>query len=288
MIPVRERAEAKINLSLEVIGLRADGYHDIVTIFQTVDLADSIKATPAESISLAVDDAELDTPSNLATRAAKALRSATRTSAGVRLALAKRIPTAAGLGGGSADAAATLRACARLWAVPLSRARDVASDLGADVTFLIDGGTALGAGRGERLTPIVTPTAYAVIVSPAIRIESKTARAYGSLRRDDFTSGERTHALARELDVGNLTALADAPNAFRRVASDIFPGIDDVQRAFAASGAPWTRLSGAGPSLFTVIADPEHAAAVGRRLTGRVRNATIFVARVTDRGTGVE
>lgn len=283
---LRERAEAKINLSLEVIGRRADGYHDIVTIFQTIDLADAIEAEAAEGVSLTVDEPELDTPTNLATRAATALRKSASIAAGVGLTLTKRIPTAAGLGGGSADAAATLRVCARLWEVPLSQVRSVARELGADVSFLIDGGTALGEGRGERLTPLATPSAYAVIASPAIRIDSKTARAYGSLQAADFSPGEQTRSLARALDAGDLAALAEAPNAFRRVASEIFPGLDDLERAFAVRGAPWTRLSGSGPSLFTVIADPDRAADIGRRLTGRVRNVTIFVTPVTDRGLG--
>jgi 4-diphosphocytidyl-2-C-methyl-D-erythritol kinase len=148
------RAAAKVNLTLEVLGKRADGYHEIATVMQAVDLSDRITLDDADALELRSDSATVPSDaSNLAWRAAAALREAARIETGVRIAVDKRIPVAAGLGGGSSDAAAVLIGLNRLWRLQWSieRLDEVAATLGSDVPFFLRGGAALARGRGEKV-----------------------------------------------------------------------------------------------------------------------------------------
>ena len=147
-------AAAKVNLALEVLSRRADGYHEIATVLQAVDLSDRLVLEDAESLELKVNVPDIPADAtNLAMRAALALREAAAVNRGVRIVLDKRIPAAAGLGGGSADAAAVLVGLNRMWRLrwPVRRLREVATNLGMDVPFFLEGGAALGTARGERL-----------------------------------------------------------------------------------------------------------------------------------------
>ena len=163
MGPVKVRVPAKINLHLGVGPLRADGYHEVTTVYHAIALFDEITARPADTLALTMDGEgagvlALD-DSNLVIRAVKALAAATGREPHARLHLRKQIPLAAGLAGGSADAAATLVACDALWGTGFSREElaGVAAVLGSDVPFLVLGGTALGTGRGEQVSPVLAP-----------------------------------------------------------------------------------------------------------------------------------
>lgn len=156
---VCERAPAKVNLYLEVLHRRGDGYHELETVFQTIDLCDRVTVSlrADEQLTLRCDDPSLPADQrNLAWRAAQRYREAAGLRAGVDIVLEKRIPAGAGLGGGSADAAAVLRALERLGGRPLGRERlrELAAELGSDVPFCLEGGTAHATGRGERLQPL--------------------------------------------------------------------------------------------------------------------------------------
>ena len=151
------RASAKVNLSLEVLGKRPDGYHEIVTVMQAVDLYDRLTLEAASTLSLRADEPDLPTDErNLIMRAARLLKDAAKVEAGARIELSKRIPVAAGLGGGSSDAAATLWGLNRLWKLRWPRARlmELAVGIGMDVPFFLGNGPALGTGRGEHLKPL--------------------------------------------------------------------------------------------------------------------------------------
>src|SRR5262245_39710905 len=163
MGPVRVRVPAKINLHLSVGSVRRDGYHDVTTVYHAITLFDEITARPADGLALTMDGEgagalALD-ESNLVIRAVRTLAHAAQREPFVRLHLRKQIPVAAGLAGGSADAAATLVACDALWGTGLSREElaHLAADLGSDVPFLVLGGTALGTGRGETVNPVLAP-----------------------------------------------------------------------------------------------------------------------------------
>jgi 4-diphosphocytidyl-2-C-methyl-D-erythritol kinase len=257
-VAVVERAPAKLNLSLEVVGRRADGHHDIVTVFQTIDLADELTFEPADELILECDDPALETEENLVLRAARSLAPGR----GARIRLRKRIPVAAGLGGGSSDAAAALRGLASLWQLRVGEDALLAAarTLGADVPFLLRGGTALAEGKGERTEalPELAPR-WVVLHTAEDGPPDKTARAYRALKPQHMTDGSFTVLLAKRIHAGAPLPLAEAPNTFESVADDLYPSLAAARARFARAGAPWARLSGAGPTLFTLVEDREAA-----------------------------
>ena len=176
------RTAAKVNLTLEVLGKRADGYHEITTVMQAVDLSDRIILDDADDLELCCGAADLPTDArNLALQAALALRQAAGVARGARIELDKRIPVAAGLGGGSANAAGVLVGLNRLWGLRWSveRLDEIAATLGSDVPFFLRGGAALGTGRGEKVAALPARSLALVLVNP--RFPSSTAEMYGRL-----------------------------------------------------------------------------------------------------------
>ena len=263
-----EHAYAKLNLTLEVIRKRADGYHDLATILQTVDLHDTLEFRDNDGIEFECSDASLAYNDNLVVRSAELLRKAADTDRGVSIRLRKRIPVAAGLGGGSADAAAALRGLNRLWELGMSEDDlvDFATEIGSDIPFLVCGGTALASGRGERLEPLPAPEhEWFVIVAPGVGdddpSESKTARMFGMLPSTNHTTGSLTRKLAaRMLEKGDCHP-AFMFNVFQQVAPHAFPGWQQVHEGFAGLGASDIVLTGAGPSMFAVAPSKEVATA---------------------------
>ena len=164
---------------------------------------------------------------------------------------------AAGLGGGSADAAAALRGLNRLWGLDLPEVElaSVAASLGSDVPFLLNGGTALATGRGERVQPLSAVDGLPVLlVAPAQTIEGKTPTLYRALDSSDFSDGAETRRLANNVAWGNLTS-GDCRNAFERPAKAIFPGLADVWEKTAEVAKHPPQLSGAGPAIFCIPSD---------------------------------
>lgn len=267
------RAYAKINLSLEVLGRRDDGYHEVVTVLHTVGLWDTLGLAPALALSFTCSDPALDGEDNLVLRAARLLQQATGARQGAAITLAKGVPVAAGLGGGSSDAAATLKALNRLWGMGLSleALAELAIALGADVPFFLRGGCALGRGRGEVLTPLPPLVGrWAVIVCPPGGSADKTARLYSLLSEEEFTSGDITQGLATGLLEGKLGP-AYGYNTFERVAPQAFLEHEREVRAFRQAGAPSVHLTGAGPSLYTVLPSERRAQEIARALRGSGR-----------------
>ena len=248
-------AHAKINRSLEVIRRRDDGYHDIATILQTISLADAVTLAPANGLTVQCDAPGLSGENNLAWRAAIALADYAGVRPRARIDIVKRIPIAAGLGGGSADAAAVLRGLNCLWQLhlPPPELASIAASIGMDVPFLLTGGAALATGRGEalRLLPPL-PTCQLTLVAPAATIPNKTPALYGALTSADFSDGRDTRALADTIvdaAVSDADFAGGGRNAFTRAAREIFPGLAFVMDTAAAAGIP-PRLSGAGPAFF--------------------------------------
>ena len=189
------RAYAKLNLTLEVLGRRPDGYHEITSVLQTVSLADVLSFRPAPTLSLRCSDPTLVSEDNLALRAARLLGETTGCTQGAEVTLEKHIPVASGLGGGSADAAAALWALDRLWdlRLPETQLSTLAARLGSDVPFFLQGGTALAQGRGERVTQLPpAPEAWFLVVRPPLEIPTKTATLYGMLDQRHWTKGKAT------------------------------------------------------------------------------------------------
>ncbi|HEX5505712.1 MAG TPA: 4-(cytidine 5'-diphospho)-2-C-methyl-D-erythritol kinase [Thermomicrobiales bacterium] len=290
-------APAKLNLGLEVTGRRADGYHELVTIFQALTLHDTLAVAPAARLTLTVekpgDPAGVGVPAgagNLVLWAARALQAwAGGPPRGAALTLTKRVPVAAGLGGGSSDAAATLVALDRLWGlgVPEEELAALAAGLGADVPFFLRGGTALATGIGERLAPLpplatAGPRWFVTLTPPLALPPAKTRRLYAALRPADFGDGARTRAQAARLRAGLPLDPALLVNAFAGPLERLFPELADWRARFLATGAPWVLPSGSGPTLFTAV----DSAAAGRRLAARLAGAgaRVHVAAPLDPG----
>ena len=259
------RAHAKINLTLEVLGRRDDGYHDIASILQTVSLHDTLTFEESDAVTLDSDRRDLLTPDNLVLRAAHLLRDATGVSHGASIALKKRIPIAAGLGGGSSDAAATLLALNRFWGTELTRDDLVplAASIGSDVPFFLYGGTGRVFGRGERVQPL--PPAdleWAVILTPQINLPNKTAAMFSKIGPMSYTNGGLTRKLAARLSSKGDTPPQFLFNAFDDVATEAVPDLKTYWDAFHALGAREIHLCGAGPSLFAPVSTKHHATAI--------------------------
>jgi 4-diphosphocytidyl-2-C-methyl-D-erythritol kinase len=265
------RAHAKINLDLRVLGPRADGFHELRTVFQSLALHDTITCTLREGpFALECDAAGLPLDaSNLVWRAADALWRALRRSGPLRDAVVridKRIPVEAGLGGGSADAAATLIALARLWRVPLrpSQLTDLAAMLGADVPFFLSGGTALGLGRGDEIYPLADlPRHWVVLLLPGFGVSTRDAfawyaeeRALGraSVREPQQVPGPWPSRAAQM--VNDL----EAPIARRH------PEIDQMKSALRRAGALAAAMTGSGSTVFGLFQRRADAARAVDRL----------------------
>lgn len=266
------RCHAKINLTLDLVGRRADGYHHVRTVMQAIGLADTLEATPAAELSFTCSDPVLSTPDNLVYRAARLLQSACAVRAGASLRLVKRIPVAAGLGGGSSDAAGTIIALNRLWDLRLSLAEQqrLAAQLGSDVPFFLTGGTALAVGRGERVTPLPPlPTHWVVLVLPPITLS--TAAVYASVMPSDYTSGVVTANTVAAAQRGTLSPQAQWHNALARPARGLAPEITAAEAALLQSGATFAHVSGSGPTVFAVCGDSRNAQTLADRLRQRGR-----------------
>ncbi len=269
---IEAQAYAKINLSLEVTGKRDDGYHEIKTVLHAIDLADGLVFRPAEQTSLECDQPSLEDEHNLVLRTCRLIQEYTGHQGGAAIVLHKNIPIAAGLGGGSSDSAATFKALNTLWGTNLdgSTLDELALRLGSDIPFFLNGACALAEGRGEQLTPLPPVEGiWAVVATPLSEIADKTASLYSLLEKRDFSNGSATAELAERIRNGSITLhdIRDAGmNTFERVASQAFSGLDGLTQRFLKAGARFVRLSGSGPSLFTLTDDEE----VGRHLLNRV------------------
>lgn len=253
---------AKVNLSLRVLGRRADGYHELRTVFQTVSLQDRLTfgALDGPTLELVCDTcgaAEVPTgDSNLVLRAAKLLRGRFGVTRGARVSLEKSVPAGGGLGGGSSNAAVALLGLARLWEIEPTRDEliELGASLGADVPFFLTGGTALGTGRGDEIEPLPdAPKSSFLIVSPRVKIS--TAEAFKSLGAP---------ALTKDFAPVNLLVSRGEPKFFRSLleglVNDFEPAIfelhPEVRRAHSAlveAGASAALLSGSGSSVFGVF-----------------------------------
>ena len=279
---------AKLNLTLEVIRRRPDGYHELASVVQAIDLRDTLEIIRAGNLSLQCDRQDLESESNLVLRAARALREAAGVREGARLTLTKRIPVAAGLGGGSSDAAAALIGLNHLWGTGLARPRlaEIGGKVGSDVPFFLGSATALVRGRGDVLfrLPALAPH-IAVIVRPDLAVPAdKTRRLYAELNRGDYRRGNATEALARGLEAGRPLDPAILVNSFERAARELFPELGRTVAALVDAEAPWIRLAGSGPCLYTMFADDEggraRADAVYSRL--RARGVEAYLTRTLE------
>ncbi len=275
---VRAVAPAKVNLTLEVLGRRPDGYHELRSVMLTIEPEDEVAVQPAEALSLvlAVDTRPLDAQpadENLAYAAAVAMQEEAGAWQSASLRLEKRLPVAAGLGGGSSDAAATLRALERLWDLrwPVERLEPVAAELGSDVTFFLHGGAALVSGRGERVARLPDPPRLRLLLLSPPRptaVPAKTASRYARLTPSHWSDGNAGERLAERLDRGLAVRDEDVVNVFESVLAEAQTATRAAMDSFRALGrAP--HLAGSGPSFFLLLSpdeDPALPFAAGRAI----------------------
>jgi 4-diphosphocytidyl-2-C-methyl-D-erythritol kinase len=267
---VTAQAPAKINLVLSVGPLGSDGYHELATIFHAISLHDEVDAYLDDEITVTVEGRQADhvptDDSNLAVRAAVLLADYAGVSIGARLRIRKSIPVAGGLAGGSADGAAALVACDALWETGLGRAElaTLAARLGSDVPFSLEGATALGTGRGERLTSVMVDGTFHWVVAVASGDGLSTPAVYGEL--DRLREGQRVrppetgHEVVSALRAGDPEALAGTLyNDLEVAACSLDPSLRTTLDAGAELGAMAGIVSGSGPTCVFLVRDREHA-----------------------------
>ena len=278
---------AKVNLTLEVLGRRADGFHELATIFQAVDLCDRITLTPADRLVLTAEGADVPLDeTNLCHRAATLLAARCGVEPKVHIALDKRLPVGAGLGGGSGNAAGTLAALARLWRLDVTTEalEAMAAELGSDCAFFVRGGAAVGAGRGERLARLPILAGWRlVILAPAEPVP--TGAVYRALDGFRAEAGEATARLAAGLRAGHV------PPPGEWLVNDLEAPAMRVSARLAEDGEHLARLvpgryrlSGSGGSWFVPCGDVETAEAVRGRLAAQWPGRAVWVTQPVDYG----
>ena len=285
------RCYAKVNLTLEIVRKREDGFHELASLVHTIGLADDLRIDAADDLVTRVEGLDIDPDTNLVARAAQLISTTTRTRQGAELSLVKRIPAAAGLGGGSSDAATTLVGLNTLWdsRLGIKDLEGLAAEIGSDIPFFIRGGAALVQGRGEHITPLpALKNQWLVLIVPPHDVTDKTRRLYAALEQRDFSSGELTHRAADHLQSGGTLREADLRNGFERAARAVFPGQAEVWAEAERVAQRRFFLSGAGPALFALArdrADARRNAATLGKLDGIQAHAvrTIKHARVSTR-----
>ncbi|MEO6885299.1 MAG: 4-(cytidine 5'-diphospho)-2-C-methyl-D-erythritol kinase [Jatrophihabitantaceae bacterium] len=275
---VRVRVPAKVNLHLGVGDLRPDGFHELVTVFHAVDVYDEVRAHPAVGLQLEMSGEGADDlprgPDNVAWQAASRLAELAQVAPDVRLDIAKSIPVAAGMAGGSADAAGTLLACATLWHTGSSKAAlaDMAAELGSDIPFPLMGGTALGTGRGEQLSPVLTTGSldwvfafadFGISAADAYR-ELDRLRSCGTAPDPAGPPDELLDAL-RVADTGRVAAAL--VNDLQPASLSIAPDLQRTLDTGLELGALAAIISGSGPTCAFLCTDPDSAVQLALELS---------------------
>ena len=252
------KAYAKLNLSLEVLGKREDGFHEIRSILQTIDLWDMVSFEISDSIKIACDVPELNNQTNIAYKAVSRLKQLSQSEFGIDINIKKGIPIAGGLGGGSSDAAVTLKALNELWGLELSseRLEDIGASVGSDIPALLREATVLGEGRGELISEIRgldgTPI---ILIFPKSTIENKTKQMYGNIRSHHYTDGSVTDRLINNLH-NKMIVETDMFNVFETVAFEIFEELQTLKTSVETDTGLSLHLCGAGPGMFAIDREP--------------------------------
>jgi 4-diphosphocytidyl-2-C-methyl-D-erythritol kinase len=290
MTALTMKAPAKLNLGLAITGRRSDGFHSLVTIFQAIGISDTLEMRVPEHAPepswthFSCSDPTLPPHDNLVVRAVEAVRNATGCTLPIEIRLRKTIPVAAGLGGASSNAGATLRGLNELWQLGLTTTElmPLGVGLGSDVPFFLRGGCALGQGRGEILRPLPTSDAWYVVVFPTTELPftRKTAAMFGALEPGDFGTGEEIFAQASRLDAGMPLDPALLDNTFARPLYALLPALREVDVALRQAGAGQVAITGAGPAHYTAVETERDAIRIARAFK-RVYagDAGVFVCR---------
>lgn len=289
MNEIRLRAYAKVNLGLDVLRRREDGYHDVRMVMQNVDLFDkvSVKKTPGGEIVVKTNLAYLPTDqNNLVYKAAKLLAEEFKLRSGIYIDLYKFIPVAAGMAGGSADAAAVLFGMNRLFGLGLSlqELMERGVKLGADIPYCLMGGTVLAEGIGERLTRLKScPECHLVVAKPPFSVSTKLV--YEHLVLDENTQHPDIDGILAAIEQGDIYGVADRlGNVLETVTAIEYPDIEEIKAKMRENGALNALMSGSGPTVFGLFDDKEKAAQCNQLLRHDRRVKTSYVVEVCKGG----
>lgn len=251
------KAPAKINLSLDVLHKRPDGYHEVEMVMTTIDLADRIELVELEEPSIRIVSHNRFVPDddrNLAYQAARLLKERYKVDKGVGISITKTIPVAAGLAGGSSDAAATLRGLNKLWKLGLSmdELADIGSEIGSDVSFCVYGGTALARGRGEKIRHIAPPPhCWVILAKPTIGVS--TADVYKNLKLDQISHPD-VHGMVQAINNQDYEGICGlVGNVLEEVTLKMYPEVAQIKEQMIRFGADAVLMSGSGPTVFGLV-----------------------------------
>lgn len=284
---IYEKAPAKINLMLDVLHKREDGYHEVEMIMTMVDLADRLEMStlPRDTIIISSQAGYIPLDEkNLAFQAARLIKDRYNVSKGVYIHLDKNIPVAAGLAGGSSDAAATLRGLNRLWEldIPVVELKALGAELGSDVPFCVTGGTALATGRGEKLTPLPNPPQCWVVLAK-LPINVSTAEVYGRLRSSRITHHPSANTMIEAIESGSFSSVCEGlGNVLEDVTLQLHPEVAHLKEAMLKLGADGVLMSGSGPTVFGLVSKESKVSRIYNGLRGFCKE--VYAVRLLTRG----
>jgi 4-diphosphocytidyl-2-C-methyl-D-erythritol kinase len=273
---LRVRSHAKLNLFLRIAGRRPDGYHELESIFHGIGLADEIEFIPTASESTEVEmrlgeglKGDLPVPSeNLVGRSVQALLERGGRNPGIKIRIVKNIPIAAGLGGGSGNAAAALVALGEMWGMGIAKDEllKAAASVGSDVPYCINGGTVLAMQRGEQLTPLPAPDKLWFVIGISFR-PLLTKEVYDQWDALGNATGARSAPMTLALGGGDVAEIASLlHNDLEPAAFKLRPGLERQKERLLAAGALSASITGSGPTLFGIVRNEEHARSVAARV----------------------
>ncbi|MCV4235920.1 4-(cytidine 5'-diphospho)-2-C-methyl-D-erythritol kinase [Virgibacillus sp. LDC1] len=270
---IYEKAPAKINLMLDVLHKRPDGFHEVEMVMTMIDLADRLEMSEQKRDTIIITSQAGYIPldeKNLAFQAARLIKERYDVKKGVHIHLDKKIPVAAGLAGGSSDAAATLRGLNRLWGlgIPQQELLALGAELGSDVPFCVTGGTALATGRGEILTPIPNPPqCWVIVAKPPINVS--TAEVYGRLRSEQIQRHPSAERMVEALTQGSFQQMCQSlGNVLEEVTLKMHPEVQQLKEGMLKLGADGALMSGSGPTVFGLVSKESKVARIYNGLRG--------------------
>ncbi|MCI1778081.1 MAG: 4-(cytidine 5'-diphospho)-2-C-methyl-D-erythritol kinase [Paenibacillus lautus] len=270
---IYEKAPAKINLMLDVLHKRPDGFHEVEMVMSMIDLADRLEMSEQKRDTIIITSQAGYIPldeKNLAFQAARLIKERYDVKQGVHIHLDKKIPVAAGLAGGSSDAAATLRGLNRLWGlgIPQEELLALGAELGSDVPFCVTGGTALATGRGEVLTPIPNPPqCWVIVAKPPINVS--TAEVYGRLRSEQIQRHPSAERMVEALTQGSFQQMCQSlGNVLEEVTLKMHPEVQQLKEGMLKLGADGALMSGSGPTVFGLVSKESKVARIYNGLRG--------------------
>jgi|SRR5690625_4108867 len=275
-----EKAPAKINLSLDVLHKRPDGFHEIEMVMTMVDLFDRLELSVLHSDTIIISSQAGYIPldeKNLAFQAAKLIKERYNVRQGVYIHLDKRIPVSAGLAGGSSDAAAALRGLNRLWNLNISNEelKQLGAELGSDVPFCVTGGTALAKGRGEQLTPLPSPPpCWVILVKPSVHVS--TADVYKRVNTQHLQAEPFTPKLVEAIHMRDFSRMCHSMgNALEQVTLHRHPQVAHLKTMMQRLGAEGALMSGSGPTVFGLVSKETRARRIYNGLRGFCKNVHV-------------